>query len=253
MTQNITACGFHAIQTVLDWEPERIIGVWLDKTRHDARMSSLLKQLDEKKIAFQLVDKNKLERLSKGNNHQGVIVELNVAAMRNENDLLTALDNNPKPPLLMVLDQIQDPHNFGACLRTAEAAGVDGVIIAKDNSVGFTPTVLKTSSGAFEFVPVYQVTNLRRLLKILQDRGIWVVGACGDGKQSIYTADLTGALAIVMGSEGSGMRRLTREACDFLVKIPMLGRVESLNVSVATGVILYEALRQRQDVSAQTK
>ncbi len=246
MTQNITACGFHAIQTVLDWEPERIIGVWLDKTRNDVRMSTLHQQLNANKINFQLTDKSQLDRLSKSNNHQGVVVELNVASMRNENDLLTALDNNPKPPLLMVLDQIQDPHNFGACLRTADAAGVDGVIIAKDNSVGFTPTVLKTSSGAFEFVPVYQVTNLRRLLKTLQDRGVWIVGASGDGKQSIYTADLKGALAIVMGSEGTGMRRLTRQACDFLVNIPMLGRVESLNVSVATGVILYEALRQRQ-------
>jgi 23S rRNA (guanosine2251-2'-O)-methyltransferase len=249
MTQNITACGFHAIQTVLDWEPERIISVSLDKTRRDARMSALHQQLNDHKIAFQLVDKNKLERLSNSNNHQGVVVELNVAAMRNENDLLTALDNNPKPPLLMVLDQIQDPHNFGACLRTADAAGVDGVIIAKDNSVGFTPTVLKTSTGAFEFVPVYQVTNLRRLLKTLQNRGVWIVGASGDAKQTIYTADLKGALAIVMGSEGSGMRRLTSEACDFLVSIPMLGRVESLNVSVATGVILYEALRQRQDTN----
>lgn len=249
MTQNITACGFHAIQTVLDWEPERIIGVWLDKTRRDARMSALHQQLNDHKIVFQLTDKNKLDRLSNSNNHQGVVVELNVAAMRNENDLLTSLTNNPNPPLLLVLDQIQDPHNFGACLRTADAAGVDGVIIAKDNSVGFTPTVLKTSSGAFEFVPVYQVTNLRRLLKSLQDKGVWIVGASGDAKQNIYTADLKGALAIVMGSEGSGMRRLTREACDFLVNIPMLGRVESLNVSVATGVILYEALRQRQGIN----
>jgi len=249
MTQNITACGFHAIQTVLDWEPERIISVWLDKTRRDSRMSALHQQLNDHKTAFQLVDKNQLERLSNSNNHQGVVVELDVSAMRNENDLLTALDNNPKPPLLLVLDQIQDPHNFGACLRTADAAGVDGVIIAKDNSVGFTPTVLKTSTGAFEFVPVYQVTNLRRLLKKLQDKGVWIVGASGDVKQTIYTADLKGALAIVMGSEGSGMRRLTSEACDFLVSIPMLGRVESLNVSVATGVILYEALRQRQGIN----
>jgi 23S rRNA (guanosine2251-2'-O)-methyltransferase len=246
MTQKITAAGFHAIQTVLDWQPQRITGVWVDKSRHDARMTALLEQLERNGIAFQQTDKNTLDRLSKSSNHQGILAELNVASMRTDNDLLTDLDNNQKPPLLLVLDQVQDPHNFGACLRTADATGVDGVIIAKDNSVGFTTTVLKTSSGAFDFVPVYQVTNLRRTIKAIQDKGIWIVGASGDSKQSVYDADLTGGLAVVMGSESTGMRRLTREACDFLVNIPMLGRVESLNVSVATGVVLYEAVRQRQ-------
>jgi len=175
-----------------------------------------------------------------------VVVELTVSRMRCENDLLSLLDSIHKPPLLLVLDQIQDPHNFGACLRTADAAGVDGVIISKDNSVGFTPTVLKTSSGALDFVPVFQVTNLRRTLKAIQKKGVWITGTSDDATQSMYDADLKGALAIVMGTEGTGMRRLTRDACDFLVNIPMLGRVESLNVSVATGVMLYEALRQRQ-------
>jgi 23S rRNA (guanosine2251-2'-O)-methyltransferase len=247
MTQTITACGFHAIQTVLDWEPQRIVDVWVDKNRHDARMLALHQQLEQNNIAFQRTDKNTLERLSKGGNHQGVLAQLKVAAMLDENDLLTALEQAQKPPLLLVLDQIQDPHNFGACLRTADAAGVDGVIIAKDNSVGFTPTVLKTSSGALDFVAVYQVTNLRRTLKAIQAKGVWIVGASGDGEQSVYDADLKGSLAIVMGSESTGMRRLTREACDYLINIPMLGRVESLNVSVATGVVLYEALRQRQN------
>ncbi len=247
MSQKISASGFHAIQSVLDWEPKRILAVWIDKNRQDARMSGLQEVLKKHDITFTLTDKSNLDRLSKGSNHQGVLAELQVAKMLNENDLMSVFDNaSKKPPLFLVLDQVKDPHNFGACLRSADAAGVDGVIIAKDNSVGFTSTVLKTSSGALDFIPVYQVTNLRRILRALKDKGVWIVGAAGDSDQSLFNADLSGALAIVMGSEGTGLRRLTKDACDFLVHIPMLGKVESLNVSVATGVILFEALRQRQ-------
>jgi len=249
MTQAIIASGFHAIQTVLNDDPQRINHVWLDKKRIDKRMHALQQQLAQYTVTFQLTDKQQLDRISEGSHHQGVVVELTVASMHRESDLLNLLDSIHKPPLLLVLDQIQDPHNFGACLRTADATGVDGIIISKDNSVGFTPTVLKISSGALDFVPVFQVTNLRRTLKAIQKKGVWIIGTSDAVAQSMYDTDLKGALAIVMGSEGAGIRRLTRDACDFLVNIPMLGQVESLNVSVATGVILYEALRQRQTPS----
>lgn len=251
MTQTITTSGFHGIQTVLEREPQRICKVWIDNSRHDKRMQALRQQLDNNKIAYQLVDKQTLDQLSDNSKHQGVVVDLSIASMLDENDLLAQLETLQNPPLLLVLDQIQDPHNFGACLRTADAAGVDGVIIPKDSSVGFTPTVLKTSSGALDFIPVYQVTNLCRTLKAIQKKGVWIVGASGDGLQNLYDADLKGPLAIVMGSEGTGMRRLTHKTCDFIVNIPMQGQVESLNVSVATGVVLYEALRQRQSHSTK--
>jgi len=155
------------------------------------------------------------------------------------------LDQLAEPPFLLVLDQVQDPHNLGACLRSADAAGVHGVIAPRDNAVGLTPTVHKVASGAARTVPFFQVTNLARVLRTLKERGIWLVGAAGEAEQSIYQADLTGPLALVMGAEDTGLRRLTREECDFLVRIPMRGHVESLNVSVATGVVLFEALRQR--------
>ncbi|HFD13145.1 MAG TPA: 23S rRNA (guanosine(2251)-2'-O)-methyltransferase RlmB [Crenotrichaceae bacterium] len=247
MTNHLIASGFHAVQTVLDWDPQRINNVWVDKNRSDTRIRSVLQQLSDNNISVEYADKHTLDRLSENSNHQGIVVKLSVAAMLTENELLSLLENINKPPLLLILDQIQDPHNFGACLRTADAAGVDAVIIAKDNSVGFTPTVLKTSSGALDYVPVCRVTNLCRTIKTIQKKGVWVVGASDDGDQSIHDADLQGAVAIVMGSEHSGMRRLVRKACDFIVNIPMLGRVESLNVSVATGVVLYEVLRQRQN------
>ena len=155
------------------------------------------------------------------------------------------IEASTSPPLLLVLDGITDPHNLGACLRTADASGVLAVIAPKDKSVGLTPTVRKVASGAAETVPFVQVTNLARTLDQLKARGVWVVGTADDGEASIHEADLKGPLALVMGAEGKGMRRLTREKCDVLVRIPMLGQVESLNVSVATGVCLYEALRQR--------
>ena len=162
-----------------------------------------------------------------------------------ESDLKTAVENLTETALFLVLDNVQDPHNLGACLRTADATGVHGVIITKDNATGITPTVCKVASGAAETVPVYQVTNLARTLRWLKGEGLWIMGAAGETAQTIYSADFSVPRALVVGTEGKGLRRLTKEQCDVLVSVPMLGKVESLNLSVATGVLLYEAVRQR--------
>jgi 23S rRNA (guanosine2251-2'-O)-methyltransferase len=168
-----------------------------------------------------------------------------VPADLGENELRTALESLGPMPLFLVLDHVQDPHNLGACLRTADAAGVQGVITTKDQAAGLSPVVAKVASGAAESVPLYRVTNLARSLEWLKAAGLWIVGAAGEAQKSIYETDLNLPMALVMGAEGKGMRRLTRESCDLLVKIPMAGTVESLNVSVATGVLLFEAVRQR--------
>jgi len=178
--------------------------------------------------------------------HQGVIGRLQPSRERNERDLELLLDGLEHPPFLLVLDGVQDPHNLGACLRTADAAGVDAVIAPRDRAAGLTATACKVACGAAQTVPFIRVTNLARTLGRLQKAGIWLVGAAGEEDRELYQADLTGPLAIVVGGEGRGLRRLTRERCDLLVSIPMAGIVESLNVSVATGICLYEALRQRR-------
>ena len=164
-----------------------------------------------------------------------------------EDDLLVMLEKLAAPPFLLILDEINDPHNLGACLRTAAAAGVHAVVVPKDHSVSLTETVRRVACGGAEKVPFVRVTNLARTMKQLQEAGVWLVGAAGEASDNLFKTDLTGPLAIVMGSEGSGLRRLTRDNCDFLVSIPMSGAVESLNVSVATGICLFEALRQRQN------
>lgn len=246
MSQEITVCGFHAIQSIVDWEPQRIVEVFVDQDRHDKRMLAIIGLLEKHCIKTVRTGKQHLDKLGKHTNHQGIVAKLLAASMLHEQDLMSAIDNTPENGLYLLLDQIKDPHNFGACLRTADAVGIDGVIISKDNSVGFTPTVMKTSSGAIDFVPVYQITNLSRTLKALKQKGAWIVGTSDKAEQSLYDVNLNGLIVIAMGSEQNGLRRLTENACDFLVNIPMLGHVHSLNVSVATGVMLYEALRQRR-------
>jgi 23S rRNA (guanosine2251-2'-O)-methyltransferase len=193
------------------------------------------------------VDRKKLDRLADGSNHQGIVIEVEMPGELSESELKTAVENltETQTALFLVLDNVQDPHNFGACLRTADATGVQGVIITKDNATGITPTVCKVASGAAETVPVYQVTNLARTLRWLKGEGLWIMGAAGETAQTVYTADFTVPMALVIGAEGKGLRRLTKEQCDVLVSLPMLGQVESLNLSVATGVLLYEAVRQR--------
>jgi 23S rRNA (guanosine2251-2'-O)-methyltransferase len=237
--------GLHSVQAALDYSPQKIHKAWHDNQRQDKRLSQMLDQLLALGIEPEKVDKKRLDRLADGHNHQGIVIEVEMPGELSESDLKTAVQSLSETALFLVLDNVQDPHNLGACLRSADATGVHGVIITKDNATGITPTVCKVASGAAETVPVYQVTNLARTLRWLKEQGIWVIGTAGEATQTAYKTDFTIPVALVLGAEGKGMRRLTREQCDLLVKLPMLGQVESLNLSVATGVLLYEVVRQR--------
>ncbi|KJV06462.1 23S rRNA (guanosine(2251)-2'-O)-methyltransferase RlmB [Methylocucumis oryzae] len=237
--------GLHSVKSVLDYSPEQITKAWLDGQRQDARLQAVVTALQALGIEPIKTDRKKLDSYADGNNHQGIVVEVLLPELLTEADLKDKLAVLEKPALFLVLDQVQDPHNLGACLRSCDAAGVDGVIIPKDNAVAMTPTVCKVASGAAETVPVYQVTNLARCLRLLKQQGLWLIGAAGEAEQTLYQVDFTVPVALVIGAEDKGMRRLTRENCDVLVKLPMFGQVESLNLSVAAGVFLYEAVRQR--------
>jgi len=238
--------GLHSVQAALDYSPKSINKAWIDEQRQDKRLSQAIDALLDLGIEPEKLDRKKLDKLAEGNNHQGIVIEVDMPGELSESDLKTAVQSLGETALLLVLDNVQDPHNLGACLRSCDATGAHGVIITKDNATGITPTVCKVASGAAETVPVYQVTNLARTLRWLKDQGLWIFGAAGEAEQTVYQADLTVPMALVMGAEGKGMRRLTREQCDVLVKLPMQGKVESLNVSVATGVLLYEVVRQRR-------
>ncbi|MDD5271889.1 MAG: 23S rRNA (guanosine(2251)-2'-O)-methyltransferase RlmB [Methylovulum sp.] len=237
--------GLHSVQAALDYSPKSINKAWVDTQRQDKRLSQAIEALLDLGIEPEKVERKKLDKFAEGNNHQGIVIEVDMPGELSEHELKTAVENLTSTALFLVLDNVQDPHNLGACLRTADATGVHGVIITKDNATGITPTVCKVACGAAETVPVYQVTNLARTLRWLKDQGLWVMGAAGEATQTAYQADFTVPLALVLGAEEKGLRRLTREQCDVLVKLPMLGQVESLNVSVATGVLLYEVVRQR--------
>jgi 23S rRNA (guanosine2251-2'-O)-methyltransferase len=206
-------------------------------------MHSIVVLAEKNNIPLTTVSRQELDKMVNGH-HQGIIADCSEHPTYHETDLECLLAEISKP-LLLVLDSITDPHNLGACLRSADAAGVDAVIIPKDKSATVNATVRKVACGAAESVPIISVTNLARVLRQLKDAGIWLYGLAGEAQESIYKADLTGNVAIVMGAEGSGLRRLTRDHCDYLVNIPMLGHVNSLNVSVATGVALFEVVRQR--------
>ncbi|MCX7108003.1 MAG: 23S rRNA (guanosine(2251)-2'-O)-methyltransferase RlmB [Methylococcales bacterium] len=237
--------GLHSVQAALDYSPKKIHKAWVDSGRQDKRLTQAVNDLLDLGIEPEKVDRKRLDRLADTNNHQGIVIEVEMPGELSESDLKAAVENLASPALFLVLDNVQDPHNLGACLRTADATGVHGVIITKDNATGITPTVCKVASGAAETVPVYQVTNLARTLRWLKGEGLWIMGADGETSQTVYTTDFTLPLALVVGTEGKGLRRLTKEQCDMLVAIPMMGQVESLNLSVATGVLLYEAVRQR--------
>ncbi|MEQ1544513.1 23S rRNA (guanosine(2251)-2'-O)-methyltransferase RlmB [Methyloglobulus sp.] len=237
--------GLHSVQAAIDYSPSKIMRVWVDARRVDKRLGVIIDNLMALGIEPEKTDRKKLDRLADGNNHQGIAMEIEMPEEQCESDLKTMVENLTTTALLLVLDNVQDPHNFGACLRTADATGVQGVIITKDNATGITPTVCKVASGAAETVPVYQVTNLARTLRWLKGEGIWIMGAAGEASQTVYQTDLTVPMALVIGAEGKGLRRLTKEQCDILIKLPMLGQVESLNLSVATGAFLYETVRQR--------
>lgn len=237
--------GLHSVQSALDYSPKKIHKAWVDSGRQDKRLGQAVDDLLALGIEPEKVDRKRLDRLSDGNNHQGIVIEVEMPGELSESDLKTAVKNLSETALFLVLDNIQDPHNLGACLRTADATGVHGVIITKDNATGITPTVCKVASGAAETVPVYQVTNLSRTLRWLKENGLWIMGAAGETTQTVYKTDFTVPMALVVGAEGKGLRRLTKEQCDMLISIPMLGTVDSLNLSVATGVLLFEVVRQR--------
>lgn len=237
--------GLHAISAALEHHPDTVLEVWLDAQRKDKRVQALSSQLEKAGIDVHYLGKRELDDLAGGQRHQGAVARCAVASAGSEQDLQRLLEQHPNP-FLLILDGVQDPHNLGACLRSADASGVHAVITPKDNAVGLTAIARKVASGAAETVPFIQVTNLARTLRTLQEAGVWIVGLAGEADREIYQLDLKGSLAIVMGAEGKGMRRLTREHCDYLAKIPMVGTVESLNVSVATGICLFEALRQRR-------
>lgn len=244
--------GLHSVRAALKYGAESIVEAWADVRRRDRRLAGLVGELRSRGVPFQPVDRQTLDRMVPGANHQGIVVRTRAPASRDEAQLWPLLDGLDQPVRLLVLDGVQDPHNLGACLRTADAAGVHGVVAPRDRSVGLTPTAVKVASGAAGQVPFFQVTNLARVLKRLaRDYRVWIVGAAAEGETPLFHADLSGPLALVMGGEGEGLRRLTREHCDQLVRIPMAGTVESLNVSVATGVCLFEAVRQSLDRPAQ--
>jgi 23S rRNA (guanosine2251-2'-O)-methyltransferase len=245
MRNQAPVVGINSVRSALRFGAEGVSELWLDRRRRDRRLLDLATMAREAGIDVKQLDRDALDQAAEGANHQGALAWVRMPAARAEQDLdelLAAIDG---PPFLLILDGVTDPHNLGACLRSADAAGAHAVIAPKDNAVGLTPVAVKVASGAAESMPFVQVTNLARTLDQLKRRGIWLIGTADDAETTLYQADLRGPLALVLGSEGKGMRRLTRERCDLLVRLPMLGRVESLNVSVAAGICLYEALRQR--------
>ncbi len=237
--------GINSARSALKLGPGRVVELWLDRRRRDQRVADLVGTASKAGVRVRQLDRVALDEAAGGANHQGVIAWVTGPAGRPAQDLDALLAELDHPPLLLILDGITDPHNLGACLRSADAAGADAVIAPKDKAAGLTPVAAKVASGAAESVPFVQVTNLARALNQLKAAGVWLVGTADDAAVSLFDTDLRGPLALVLGSEGSGMRRLTRERCDLLVSLPMRGRVESLNVSVAAGVCLYETLRQR--------
>jgi len=240
--------GHHAVNAVIAVNPERAVALWVTMNSSNVAQQSVVEQMRQLGLPVHAVDKRELARRCGIEQNQGIALEAKPKQDGGDKELesfIKKLDGK-KTPLLLILDQVQDPHNFGACLRTADAAGADAVVVAKDNASPMTPVVQKVASGAAETMPIFRVTNLARAMEKLQQLGIWMIGTSDKAKHSIYQENLSGAVAIVMGAEGRGLRSLTEKKCDSLVSIPMAGSVvSSLNVSVATGVCLYEVVRQR--------
>lgn len=237
--------GLHAVGSLLQRDPARVSVLLALESRTDTRMTEVLQLAEKAKVPVRRVSRRELDELVAGVSHQGVVAETGAAPSLGEKELpafLQALDGGA---FLLVLDGVQDPHNLGACLRSANAAGVDAVIIPRDRSAPLNATARKVACGAAESLPVIRVTNLARTLRFLREAGVWIYGATGDAQSSLYETDLCGPLALVLGGEGRGLRRLTREHCDALLSIPMAGSISSLNVSVAAGVFLFEVRRQR--------
>ena len=236
--------GVHAVEALLRHHPKRVKQVWLAESRQDPRIQALLALAAESRVSVGNCERREMDAWVVGV-HQGVVAEVSPSQVWGEAMLEELLDRSEGVPLLLVLDGVTDPHNLGACLRTADAAGALAVIVPKDKSATLNATVRKVACGAAEVIPLVAVTNLARTLEKLQQRGLWLVGTAGEAEQELYQQDMTGPTVLVMGAEGKGMRRLTREHCDYLVRLPMAGSVSSLNVSVAAGVCLFEAVRQR--------
>lgn len=238
--------GLHAVSSLLDSAPDKIRVLHCLSDRKDRRLQQLRQRAEAAGVACHESDRQELDQLVQAR-HQGVVAVVeDEAQIYSEGDIPALLTAAGSQALVLVLDGVTDPHNLGACLRSADAAGVCAVLAPRDKAAGLSPAVRKVACGAAETVPFIQVTNLARCLRQLQEQGLWLVGLAGEADMSLYQMDLTGPVALVMGAEGSGMRRLTKEACDFLVRLPMAGAVSSLNVSVAAGISLFEAVRQRQ-------
>lgn len=246
--------GIHAVDSLLRSNPKSVQRLWIQQGREDKRIGALLELAGNQGVPFARLPRADLDAMVEGR-HQGVVAESldtpvqGEVLQRNlwgEKDLLRHVEEASAPLLILVLDGVTDPHNLGACLRSADAAGVDAVVVPRDKSADLGPTVRKVACGAAEVVPFVRVTNLSRTLKALKERGVWLYGTAGEAGQSLYDSDLDGSMALVMGAEGAGLRRLTREQCDFLVSLPLAGSVASLNVSVAAGICLFEVVRQRR-------
>ncbi|MBS98403.1 MAG: 23S rRNA (guanosine(2251)-2'-O)-methyltransferase RlmB [Oceanospirillaceae bacterium] len=238
--------GIHAVSALLDADSGSVRRLLVAEGRSERRVKALVDTARERGIPVKTLPRARLDDLTGGGVHQGIVAESAPLQAGNESDLEKLLEATDGTKLFLVLDGVTDPHNLGACLRTADAAGVQAVIAPKDKSAPLNATAIKVACGAAQSVPYIQVTNLARTLQLLQQYGIWITGTAGEAEQDVYQADLSGPMALVMGAEGKGMRRLTREHCDQLIKIPMAGQVSSLNVSVATGVCLFEIVRRRQ-------
>lgn len=236
--------GIHAVQALLDSDPQRFQEVFILKGRDDRRLQPLIKALEAQGIVIQVANRQWLDSKVEGAVHQGIVARVKPGRQYQEGDLPDLIASVDQP-FLLILDGVTDPHNLGACLRSADAAGVHAVIVPKDRSAQLNATAKKVASGAAENVPLIRVTNLARTMRVLQEANVWIVGTAGEADHTVFQSKMTGPMALVMGAEGEGMRRLTREHCDELISIPMAGSVSSLNVSVATGICLFEAVRQR--------
>lgn len=238
--------GVHAVSALLANPHRTTKKLFVSQDRADTRMQDLVDKAVQARIVIEKLSTQQMNQRFAEFNHQGIVASASPLPDYNESHLLALLESSKSPALILILDGITDPHNLGACLRTADATGVDFVLIPKDKSASITPVVSKVACGAAESIPLVRVTNLVRSMDLLKEQGVWIYGAAGEAEHSLYQTDCTGTIAIVMGAEGEGLRRLTREHCDGLFSLPMAGSVDSLNVSVATGVSLYEVLRQRR-------
>ena len=246
MPKSIEIFGFHSIESMLKSNAELVLNVLIQNERKDKRINELINTLSSQKISYSFADKATLDKISKGELHQGVISSVIPPSILNEESLIKSITRFNQNSLILILDSIQDPRNLGACLRSANAAGVSHVIINKDGSAPINSLVHRTSAGAINNLQIFHVTNLSRTIQQIKKRDIWVLGLDGNTESSIYNVNLTGSIAIVVGSEGKGIRPLIKKNCDQIVSIPMAGNIESLNVSVATAIALFESKRQRE-------